>query len=374
MKLKDLNTVTVLYLFLSPVIAIGGIVWIALYGTFHWQTIVLTLLMAAATGIGITAGYHRLFSHKSYEAAAPVRWFMIFFGGAAMEMSVIEWSYDHRNHHRYVDTDRDPYSINKGFWFAHIGWLFRKRGTGDRDQVDLNQVKDLWADPLIRFQHRHYEALAIAVGFIFPMLLAMSWGDLIGGIIIAGFARSVFVQQATFCINSVCHYMGKQPYSDKHTARDHWFTALATWGEGYHNYHHEFPVDYRNGIRAWQYDPTKWLIWTLSKIGLASRLITIPDEKILESKMEMRQKKLAQKVSMNERMELALQAGRESFEQIAARMKEMRKAYNLAMKEKAEDLAVIREKLETTRKELIQAYTAQVSLMQAMFKNPMPAV
>jgi stearoyl-CoA desaturase (delta-9 desaturase) len=354
---KEVNWATVLFLIISPFVAIGGIVYIALYSEFHWATIALTIFMVFATGMSITGGYHRLFSHKSYEASGPIKWLYVFFGSAALEMSVIEWAYDHRNHHRYVDHDKDPYAITKGFWFAHIFWLFRKRGTGDRENVDLSLVADLWKDPVLRFQHKYYMPVAIFASFIFPAALAAMWGDFLGGLLIAGVARAVWVQQATFCINSVCHHIGDQPYSDRHTARDSWFTALITYGEGYHNYHHEFPVDYRNGIRQWQYDPTKWLIFGLSKVGLTWNLKRIPDEKILASKMEMREKRLAEIaakkaepgivdgiVALKERGERTLIRIQHRFDELAVTMRQMRK-------EKKS-----RREIKDLRKQLIRTY------------------
>ncbi|MCB1171706.1 MAG: acyl-CoA desaturase, partial [Leptospiraceae bacterium] len=175
MKLKDFRWSTGLFLILSPLGAAAVIGYYVYYEAFRWETLALAVFMMFATGMGITAGYHRLFSHKSYEAAAPIRWLLTFFGAGALEKSVIEWSHDHRNHHRYVDTDTDPYSINKGFFHAHIGWLFVKRGTNGRAQVDINQVKDLWADPFIRFQHKYYTAFGLFVCFLFPGLVALAW-------------------------------------------------------------------------------------------------------------------------------------------------------------------------------------------------------
>jgi len=378
-KWNEINWPTFLFFIFSPIGAIAGVVYVALNVGFHPATIALTVFMIFATGIGITGGYHRLFSHKSYEASKLVRWLYVFFGSAALEMSVIEWAYDHRNHHRYVDNDKDPYSINKGFWFAHILWLFRKRGTGNREEVDLNLVQDLWKDPVLRFQHRFYIPIALLTSFLFPAAIAALWGDFTGGLLIAGLARTVWVHQATFCINSVCHYLGTQPYSDRHTARDSWFTALVTYGEGYHNYHHEFPVDYRNGIRKYQYDPTKWLIFALSKVGLVWNLKRIPDEKILAAKMEMQEKRLAALsekkaqtggfaegiAALRESGEKTLIRIQERFDELATNMKEMRR-------EKKS-----RTEMKDLRKQLIRTYRLHeqkaVELMREISSQRMPA-
>lgn len=367
MKLKDFRWSTGLFLIISPIASIAVLVWYFTNNAFRWETLLLTLFMVYATGMGITAGYHRLFSHKSYEAAAPIRWLLTFFGAGALEKSVIEWSHDHRNHHRYVDTDRDPYSINKGFFHAHIGWLFVKRGTNGRAKVDINQVQDLWADPFIRFQHKYYTAFGLFVCFLFPGLVALSWGDFWGGVLIAGLVRVVFVHHGTFCINSVCHSLGRQPYSNKHTARDSAIAAVLTYGEGYHNYHHEFPADYRNGIRAWQYDPTKWMIWTLSKTGMASKLIRMPDEKILASKLEMK----ASKADPEKRS--FIESYIEQFGEKAAQFKQMRKEYLKAEKEKLSERKELKKAFENARKELIGAYHETKKLIRRPVSMPTAA-
>lgn len=276
-KINWLNTS---FLILAPVIGVIGVVLFTVFGLVHWPTWVLAGAMLVATGLSITAGYHRLFSHKTYQAAWPVRVFFLLFGAAAFEGSVLEWSSDHRIHHRYTDTDKDPYSVKKGFWHAHIGWLF----TLDTTKRDFSNVKDLQKSGLVRFQHRFYPLIAVIMGLGFPAAIASLWGDPLAGLIIAGALRITIAHHATFCINSLCHILGKQHYSDKISARDNWISALLTFGEGYHNFHHRFAGDYRNGIRFWQYDPTKWLIRGLSFVGLTSNLRRVPRELIAQAR------------------------------------------------------------------------------------------
>lgn len=274
---RRINWVNALFLTLVPIIAIVGTTLFAVFGLIHWPTWILAGAILMATGFSITAGYHRLFAHKSYKAAWPVRLFFILFGAAAFEGSVLEWSTDHRVHHRYTDTDKDPYDIKKGFWYAHIGWLF----TLDTSKRDFSNVQDLMADPLIRFQHKFYVPLAILMGFGFPAAIAAIWGDPLSGLIVAGALRITVNHHFTFFINSICHMFGKRTYSEKQSARDNWFTAFLTFGEGYHNFHHQFPLDYRNGVRLYQFDPTKWLIRSVAYMGLAKDLKRISQEKIL---------------------------------------------------------------------------------------------
>lgn len=281
-KLK-LNWTNIIYFSLSPLVAIAGTIWIMSHGGPHWATWVLTLVMLYATGLGITSGYHRLLAHKTYETKGPMRLLLLLLGGASLEGSAKEWCSDHRTHHRFIDTDKDPYNIQKGFWWAHLGWILVRSNPPSL----YDNVADLNRDPLVRFQHRYYLPLVILVSFVFPTALASLWGDFWGGLIIAGLARVVFNQHATFCINSFCHTLGTQPYSTKHSGRDSWLTALFTYGEGYHNFHHEFPYDYRNGLRAYQWDPGKWLIAVLSWMGLAHNLHRAKPAVIFQAKLKL---------------------------------------------------------------------------------------
>ena len=201
------------------------------------------------------------------------------FGAATFEGSALEWCTDHRNHHCYTDTDRDPYSVKHGYWHAHIGWLF----TLDPSKRNFANVAELQNSALIRFQHRYYIVISILMGFVLPTVIASFWGEPLAGFVIAGALRITLSHHSTFCINSLCHILGKRKYSDKITARDNWLSALVTFGEGYHNYHHRFPIDYRNGVRLYQFDPGKWLVRGLSFVGLAKNLRYISKKRILES-------------------------------------------------------------------------------------------
>ena len=228
-------------------------------------------MLLVATGFSITLGYHRLFSHATFRARLPVRLFILIFGAAAFENSVLMWASDHRRHHKHVDHDGDPYDISKGFFHTHIGWLLFKLWP----QPPFDNVADLKKDPLVMWQYRHIHSLAVLMSFVLPTLLGALWDGWIGalgGFLIGGVAKVVVLQHGTFLINSACYTIGRQPYSTRCSARDSFLMALFTFGEGYHNYHHEFQHDYRNGVKPWQWDPTKWLIWSFSKIGLTSGL------------------------------------------------------------------------------------------------------
>lgn len=249
------------------------------YG-LDWFQVSLFFVFYMSTGLSITLGYHRLLSHLSFKAKLPVKLFVLLFGAAAFENSALDWCSDHRNHHKHVDEEDDPYDISKGFWYAHIGWLLFKL----KPEPPMDNVGDLQKDRWIMWQHRRITILSVAMGFVLPTLIAWcygGWQAALGGFLLAGIARIVAVQQSTFCINSLCHTVGDRPYSSKCSARDSWIAAIVTFGEGYHNFHHEFQHDYRNGVKPWQFDPTKWTIWILSKVGLVSSLRRVPDAKIL---------------------------------------------------------------------------------------------
>ena len=260
---------TIAGLSLIHLAGIAGLVWIVLNPSL--PTLVLTAVLYVACGLGITAGYHRLFAHRTYNPVAPVRWALLAFGAATFQNSALSWSADHRAHHADTDGAGDPHAVTRGAWFAHLGWLFRRREAS----ADVTRLTDLSAVTSIRLQHRFYVLIAVGVGLVLPTVIAAQWGDPWGGLLVGGFLRTAVMLQATFCVNSLAHLIGKRRYDARSSARDSVVTALITFGEGYHSFHHRFPFDYRNGPRWWQYDPGKWLIWTLGRLHLADRLRTV---------------------------------------------------------------------------------------------------
>lgn len=284
--LQRINWLSTTIIF-SPLIGLLLGIW---FVPLRRQTLILAIIQYILTGTGITAGYHRLFSHKAYHASWPVEFVLLAWGAAAFEGSARWWSRNHRAHHRYVDTDKDPYSVHKGFWYAHIGWMILKQDSRRAGRVDIS---DLNAHRGVMFQHRNYLPIALFFGFALPLGIAkIFWNDFWGSLVYACFGRMFFVHQATFCVNSLAHTFGVQTYSKEHTSYDHVITALVTFGEGYHNYHHEFPHDYRNGIRWYHYDPTKWIVRFLSYFGLCSRLIRFPNNEIRKAELQVRQQEL----------------------------------------------------------------------------------
>ena len=303
--------------------------------------------MFIASGLSITLGYHRLFSHLSFKAKWPVRLFTLIFGATAIENSALEWCSDHRRHHKHTDDEDDPYNIQKGFFHAHIGWVIFRPIGGD---VPLTNVNDLKADPLMRWQHKWWGVLGIGIGFGLPTLVGWLAEGAVGaaaGLLIGGVARQVMVHHMTFFINSLCHTLGSQPYSDRCSAKDSWFMALFTFGEGYHNFHHEFQHDYRNGVKPWQFDPTKWSIRVLEKLRLVSNLRRVPNETIAVAEIREKQRQLDERLTVHKETicEQAQRLFNESQEQLTV----AHETWEVSKKEYA---SALRQQLDTTKEQL----------------------
>lgn len=270
----------------TPIAAIALIPWYSMQHDFSAAAWISFALLLVWSGLGITAGYHRLWAHKAYEASLPLKIFLMIGGTFAIQNSILFWASGHRVHHRHVDdVDHDPYSINRGFWFAHIGWMLHDYPSAE---PNYKNAPDLLSDKLVMFQHNHYIKLVVLVHVVLLLGIGYAVGDVWGVVLLGGLLRLIISHHVTFFINSLCHMWGKRPYTDENTARDNFLLAIPTWGEGYHNYHHIFQYDYRNGVKWWQYDPTKWLIWSCSKVGLAKNLRRIPSFNIKKAELAMK--------------------------------------------------------------------------------------
>ncbi|MFS4458134.1 fatty acid desaturase [Bdellovibrio sp. HCB2-146] len=349
MTKKRIEWPVALFLTLNPLVTfILAPIYFYYYG-FQWDIALFALVFAAATNLSITAGYHRLFSHKSYDAHPIAKAIFLLVGASAFQGSALKWSSDHRRHHTHIDGEKDPYNINEGFWYAHMGWMFFK------DSVDQKiQAPDLQKDWMVQFQHNYYMPLAIFTGFIVPMLIGWAMGSALGGLVIGGGLRIFLTQQSTFFVNSLCHTLGKQTYSKEISARDSWFVAVLTHGEGYHNFHHKFQIDYRNGIKWYQWDPTKWVIRTLNFMGLASKLRQISNVEILKARLQAEAAVLSKHGFAEEKLqamrEKILEAQnkmkklREDYEQFkvdaARKREEMREAYDLKLAELKREIEI----------------------------------
>jgi stearoyl-CoA desaturase (delta-9 desaturase) len=259
---------------LFGIIAGSGLIAVPLFGLVYgytWLDWTMFVLLYMVSGLGITVGYHRLISHRSFMCPDWVKTVLLVAGGWALQNSALKWGADHIRHHAACDQDADPYNAQRGFWHSHCGWLFsQERYSDEKYSSRLRQ------DPVILWQHRYYVPIVLS-GLALPFLIGFLHGGWLSGVgcfMLAGVGRTFAVLNSTFCINSVCHLWGSQPHSQADSSRDSWFVSLLTFGEGYHNYHHTYQSDYRNGPRWYNFDPSKWLIYTLSLFGLAWSLRT----------------------------------------------------------------------------------------------------
>lgn len=228
---------------------------------------VVSAILVYISGLAVTVGYHRLYSHPTYKTNKVVEVILLFFGSMATQGSALSWSHGHRNHHAYVDTNRDPYSIKKGFMYAHVLWLFRKTPP-----IEKKVVADLYRNKLVLFQHKYFVPLMILTNVIVTAFVGFIFNDYLGALVLAWGVRLFFLHHLTWFINSLAHTWGSQSFSQEHSAVDNYCISLLTFGEGYHNYHHTYANDYRNGVKWYHFDPTKWIIWTLHKCKLATDL------------------------------------------------------------------------------------------------------
>lgn len=280
-----INWIPAFVLISTPILAavlVPWYLWTHNVGVGTWAAFAFLM---AWTGLSITAGYHRLLAHRTYQAHPFVQYFLLYGATLSIQSSAFDWCSGHRRHHRYVDDEyEDPYSARRGFWFSHFGWMLKNYPSGIHN---FKNIPDLTKQKVLQNQHKYYGLWIIVTNGLILTLLGWLTNDMLGVFILAGLLRLVLTHHFTFFINSLCHMFGSRPYTDTNTARDNFFLAIFTWGEGYHNYHHFFQYDYRNGIKWWQYDPTKWLIALLYKMGLATNLKTVDDTTIEYAQVQM---------------------------------------------------------------------------------------
>lgn len=236
------------------------------------------------TGIGITVGFHRLFTHRSFTANRSVRAVLATGGSMALQGSVIAWVATHRRHHAYADEYGDPHSphlaqapglrgVVLGLWHAHVGWLFSSQGTDRREWAP-----DLLDDPdLVRID-RAFGRLA-AVTFVLPALLGLaltqSWHGMLTAFAWGSLVRIFLLHHVTWSINSICHFYGREAYRARGESRNVWPLSILSFGESWHNNHHAFPWSARLGLRAWQIDPG-WYVIRLLRLVRAVRAVKVP--------------------------------------------------------------------------------------------------
>ena len=328
-----------------------------LYYTPSWGMVGVSAALLYITGLSITAGYHRLYSHTTYKINPVVETILLFFGTMATQGSALRWTFDHRHHHAFVDTDRDPYSIKKGFWYAHFMWLFEKP-----KEIEEKVVSDIMRKPLIRFQHRYYGTLMFSTNVLATLFIGWCFNDYLGAFLFSWFVRLFFLHHFTWFINSLAHTWGARTYCQELSAVDNYLISLLTFGEGYHNYHHTFAYDYRNGVRWYHFDPTKWLIWSLSKVGLASKLKK-NQRYYLEEKLILDRKQL-----LLEKIQSSSDSQKEHLEEKVAQRTESLLEKLMQVKKLSETYRKLKEKKEG-KKEQLRALQLQIKESKRKFKK-----
>jgi stearoyl-CoA desaturase (Delta-9 desaturase) len=272
-----------------PVLALGVAAWQSWEGLLQPTDLIVFAILYVLTGLGITVGFHRLFTHRSFKTGRAVRAVLAVLGSAAIEGPVISWVADHRKHHAFADIPGDPHSPHvdhgvgvrgalRGLLHAHIGWLFVHDQRGARDRY----APDLMADPVMRFVDRTFPVwalggLAAAFGLGFALggtveagLTALLWG---GGI------RLLLLHHLTYSINSICHVFGRRRFATPDESRNVFWLSLFTFGESWHNNHHAFPTSARHGLGRWQLDPAALVIRALEACGLAWDVVRVSPER-----------------------------------------------------------------------------------------------
>ena len=241
----------------------------------HPYTLALAAFLWPVTGmLGITAGAHRLWAHRSYKASLPLRVLLMLANCMANQGPIWHWVRDHRLHHRrgVEDSVADPHNASRGFWFSHIGWLLVQKHPAVIEEGRKINIKDVLDDPVVKFQTKTFPFSPLLLCFALPAYLATLWGDSwLNGLLIAGFLRYCFVLHCTWCVNSVAHIWGYRTYDEEARPADNLFVSVLAVGEGAHSYHHAYPSSYTASEFGFprDYNPTKVFIDAMAALGLA---------------------------------------------------------------------------------------------------------
>jgi stearoyl-CoA desaturase (delta-9 desaturase) len=272
-----LDQVMLVVFIVIPLLAVLAAVPVAWGGWLSWTDVTLTAVCYVIPAAGITIGYHRYFTHGSFKANRTLKVALAVAGSAAIEGPVVRWVADHRKHHAYSDKEGDPHSpwrygdstwgLTKGFWYAHMGWLFDWEQTNRR-----KYAPDLIADADITAVSRWFPAIAVtslAVPAILGGLITWSWAGALTAFFWASLVRVFLVHHITWSINSVCHVTGKRPFDSRDESGNVWWLAVPSLGESWHNLHHADPTCARHGVFKGQIDPSAWAIKQAERVGWA---------------------------------------------------------------------------------------------------------
>jgi stearoyl-CoA desaturase (delta-9 desaturase) len=273
----------------APVLALGFVVW-QVWGDFlRWSDAIVFAIMYVTTGFGVTVGFHRLFTHRSFKTSRPVRAVFAVLGSAAIEGPVISWVADHRKHHTFSDQEGDPHSPHvgheggwkgalKGLLHAHVGWLFIHTHRGARKRY----ARDLLGDPIVSFVDRTFIFWAVGglvMAFALGWAIGGSFHAALTGLLWGGAVRMLVVHHVTYSINSLCHFFGRRRFDTGDESRNLFWLSLPTLGESWHNNHHAFPTSAMHGLRGWEFDPSALVIRGMEKLGLVWDVVRVDAER-----------------------------------------------------------------------------------------------
>lgn len=272
------NVMVFVYLHVAAVYGLYLLVTVA-----KWPTVAFTVWLHLFGGFGITGGAHRLWAHRSYKAKWPLRVLAAIAQTVAVQNDIFEWSRDHRVHHKFSETNADPHNAKRGFFFAHVGWLLCKKHPEVKRRGVTVDVSDLLADPIVRFQRQFYLPLILLLCFALPAIVPWYfWGEsLKTAFFCASIFRYILTLNVTWLVNSAAHIWGPHPYDKNISPAENITVAMLTWGEGFHNYHHTFPWDYKAAeLGEYSLNLTKFIIDMFNFFGLAYDLKTVPERMI----------------------------------------------------------------------------------------------
>jgi stearoyl-CoA desaturase (Delta-9 desaturase) len=272
-----------------PILALGFVAWQLWDEALRWSDLVVFVVLYVSFGLGVTVGFHRLFTHRGFETTRQLRFVFAVLGSAAIEGPVIAWVADHRKHHAFADKDGDPHSPHvghgvglggavRGLAYAHVGWLFIHTQRGAKRRY----APDLLADPIVRFVDRTFllwVALGLAVAFGLGAAIGHSVKAGVTGLLWGGGVRMLVLHHVSYSVNSLCHFFGRRRFETDDESRNLPWLALPSLGEAWHNNHHAFPTSASHGLRRFEVDPSALVIRGLEKLGLAWNVVRVSAER-----------------------------------------------------------------------------------------------
>ncbi len=358
--------------------AVVGVFYIG----FSWKGVVLCVLSYYIRMFGVTAGFHRYFSHRTYKLNRFWQFAMAFLAETSAQKGVLWWSANHRHHHKFSDMPQDLHSpVQSGFWYSHMGWIL----ANDYASTDFEKVSDLAKFPELRFLERNQYLPTL----LYAIFLSLAFGPV--GLFYGYFLSTALLWHGTFSINSVMHVFGRRVYSTTDDSRNSFIFALVTMGEGWHNNHHFYPGTAAQGFRWWQFDPSYYLLWIGEKVGIVKGLRRVPERlkaAAVATSVTTRQRfdtaMASAGVMMNERVEKlsarwaeVSQSAHLTADQVladleqkrlsaAARVEQLRAEYAAAC---ARAGAAAEKKLQQMRREIDHAYAQLIEILEQLLRS-----